>query len=99
MTWMCGLSLSANGAGSVQQAYDYSNAMLDPASGVALFDQYTYGHANSKTVDLLDPEKIEGLGIDDPANFFERGLFTGATPPDVSVRWSLLRDEAHAVLA
>jgi len=98
MTWMCGLSLSANGAGSEQQAYDYINAMLDPASGVALFDQYTYGHANSKTVDLLDPEKIEGLGIDDPANFFERGLYTGATPPAKERKLYQLWFEAQAGL-
>ena len=98
MTWMCGLSLSANGAGSEQQAYDYINAMLAPASGVALFDQYNYGHANAKTVDLLDPEQIEGLGIDDPANFFERGLFTGATPPAKESKLYQLWFEAQAGL-
>ena len=98
MTWMCGLSLSANGAGSEQQAYDYINAMLDPASGVALFDQYNYGHANSRTVDLLDPEKIEGMGIDDPASFFERGLYTGATPPAKEARLYQLWFEAQAGL-
>jgi hypothetical protein len=36
LTWMCGLSVSANGAGSEDQAYDYINAMLDPRSGVDL---------------------------------------------------------------
>jgi len=98
MTWMCGLSISANGAGSEQQAYDYINAMLDPASGVALFDQYSYGHANANTVDLLDPDKIEGLGIDNPANFFERGIFTGATPPAKEARLYQLWFEAQAGL-
>ena len=72
--------------------------MLDPASGVALFDQYTYGHANSKTVDLLDPEKIEGLGIDDPANFFKRGLYTRATPPAKERKLYQLWFEAQAGL-
>ncbi len=98
MTWMCGLSLSANGKGSEDQAYDYINAMLDTQSGVALFDQYQYGHANAKTVDLLDPDKIEGLGINDPASFFERGLFTGATPPAKESKLYQLWFEAQAGL-
>ena len=98
MTWMCGLSLSSNGAGSEEQAYDYINAMLDPASGVAVFDTYSYGHANAKTVDLLDPDRIEGLGIDDPANFFARGLYTGATPPATEARLYQLWFEAQASL-
>jgi spermidine/putrescine transport system substrate-binding protein len=98
ITWMCGLSLSANGAGSEQQAYDYINAMLDPQSGVELFKEYEYGHANSKTVKLLDPVKVRELGIDDPANYFERGLFTGATPPDKEARLYELWFEAQAGL-
>ncbi len=98
MTWMCGLSLSANGAGSEEQAYDYINAMLDPASGVALFEQYKYGHGNASTVALLDPEQIEGLGIDDPASFFARGVFTGATPPAKERRLYQLWFEAQAGL-
>ncbi len=98
MPFMCGLSLSANGAGSEDQAYDYINAMLSPQSGVELFNEYSYGHANSKTVDLLDPEQIEGLGIDDPANFFERGLFTGATPPAKESKLYELWFEAQAGL-
>ncbi len=98
MTWLCGLSLSANGAGSEEQAYDYINAMLDPASGVALFEEYSYGHGNSKTVELIDPERIEGTGIDDPAGFFARGLFTGATPPAKEARLFELWYEAQAGL-
>ena len=98
MTWMCGLSLAANGTGSEDQAYDYINAMLDPASGVALFDQFSYGHANAKTVDLIDPDRYAGLGIDDPASFFDRGLFTGATPPAKEARLFQLWFEAQAGL-
>ncbi len=76
MPFMCGLSLSANGAGSEEQAYDYINAMLDPQSGVALFRDYDYGHGNANTVNLIDPDKIAGTGIDDPVGTFERGVFT-----------------------
>ncbi len=55
ITWMCGLSVTTNGAASEDEAYDYINAMLDPQSGVALFDEYGYGHGNANTVDLIGP--------------------------------------------
>ncbi|MDP6097830.1 MAG: extracellular solute-binding protein [Gammaproteobacteria bacterium] len=98
MTWMCGLSLAANGAGSEDQAYDYINAMLDPQSGVALFDVYSYGHGNSKTVDLIDPDRVVGTGIDDATDFFTRGLYTGAMPPEKEARLFQLWYEAQAGL-
>ena len=98
LTWMCGLSVSASGGGSEEQAYDYINAMLDPASGVALFEQYSYGHANARTVDLIDPDRVKGTGIEDPANFFARGVFTGASPPATEARLFQLWFEAQAGL-
>ncbi len=97
-TWMCGLSLSANGAGSEDEAYDYINAMLDPASGVALFDQYGYGHGNGNTVDLIDPDRVVGTGIDDPTGTFERGVFTYGLPPAKKARLFQLWYEAQAGL-
>ena len=98
LTWLCGLSLATNGGGSEDQAYDYINAMLDPVSGVALFDEYSYGHGNAMTVDLIDPDRIEGTGIDDPAGFFARGIFTGATPPAKEAKLYQLWFEAQAGL-
>ncbi len=98
MPFMCGLSLSANGEGSEDEAYDYINAMLDPASGVALFDDYGYGHGNANTVDLIDPARIVGTGIDDPVGTFERGVFTYAHPPATKARLFQLWFEAQAGL-
>ena len=98
MPFMCGLSLSANGAGSEQQAYDYINAMLDPLSGVALFDEYGYGHGNGNTVDLIDPDEVLGTGIDDPVGTFARGVFTYALPPAKKARLFQLWFEAQAGL-
>jgi len=97
-TWMCGLSVSANGAGSEDQAYDYINAMLDPLSGVALFDEYGYGHGNANTVNLMDPAKIVGTGIDDPVGTFARGVYTSALPPAKKARLFQLWFEAQAGL-
>ena len=98
-TWMCGLSLSTNGAVSEEQAYAYINAMLDPVSGVALFDEYGYGHGNARTVDLIDPKRVEGTGIDDPVEFFTRGLFTAGLPPAKKARLIQLWFEAQAGLS
>jgi len=97
-TWMCGLSVSTNGAGSEDQAYDYINAMLDPRSGVALFDQYGYGHGNANTADLIDPARSIGTGIDDPVGTFARGVFTSALPPAKKARLFQLWFEAQAGL-
>jgi spermidine/putrescine-binding protein len=97
-TWMCGLSVSTNGAGSEDQAYDYINAMLDPRSGVALFDQYGYGHGNANSVDLIEPDRVIGSGIDDPVGTFARGVFTSALPPAKKARLFQLWFEAQAGL-
>jgi spermidine/putrescine-binding protein len=97
-TWMCGLSVTTIGAGSEDQAYDYINAMLDPRSGVALFDQYGYGHGNANSVDLIEPGKVIGSGIDDPVGTFARGVFTSALPPAKKARLFQLWFEAQAGL-
>ena len=98
LTWMCGLSIGATGVASEEEVYDYINAMTDPASGVALFDDYGYGHANTGTVDLIDAERIAGTGIDDPAETFARGIYSKALPPSKKARLLQLWYEAQAGL-
>jgi len=98
MTWMCGLSLSATGEGSEDEAYDYINAMLDPVGGAAMFDTYGYGHGNSHTVDLIDPARAAGTGIDDPDGTLARGVFNKAMPPAKQARLFQLWYESQAGL-
>ncbi len=95
---MCGLSLSTTGAASEDQAYDYINAMLDPQSGVELFDEYGYGHGNANTAARIDPDRVVGTGIDDPAGTFARGIFSKALPPAKKARLFQLWYEAQAGL-
>ena len=97
-TWMCGLSLSANGNASDDEVYDYINAMLDPASGEAMFDMYGYGHGNANTVKRIDPEKIIGTGLDDPVALLDRGVFFYAIPPATQSKLFQLWFEAQAGL-
>jgi spermidine/putrescine transport system substrate-binding protein len=98
ITWMCGLSLSANANASEDEVYDYIDAMLDPLSGVALFDEYGYGHGNSNTAALIDPVRVEGTGVDDPVGTFARGEFSSALPPAKKARLLQLWYEAQAGL-
>ena len=71
---------------------------LDPASGVALFDGYGYGHGNANSVDQIDPERVVGTGIDDPNGTFARGVFSKALPPEKKARLFQLWFEAQAGL-
>jgi len=98
LTWMCGLSLSATGTGSEQEAYDYIDAMLDPAGGVAMFDIYGYGHGNANTATLIDPARAVGTGIRDPAGTLARGVFSKAMPPAKQAQLFQLWYEAQAGL-
>ena len=98
ITWMCGFQLSANGTGPEDQAYDYINAMLDPRSGLQLFNEYGYGHGNANAVDLIDPDRVVGTGIDDPAGTFARGVFSYTLPPAKKARLFQLWFEARAAL-
>ena len=98
MMWICGFSLASNRSGSTDQAYDYINAMLDPAGGAALFDEYGYGHANSRTNELIEPERLAGTGLDDPVELFSRGVFMAAIPPVKRAKLFQLWFEAQAGL-
>lgn len=98
MTWMCGLSLSTTGTTPEDEVYDYINAMLDPASGVGMFDMYGYGHGNRNTVDLLEPGRVAGTGIDDPEGTFARGVYSKAFNPAKKGRLFQLWYEAQAGL-
>ena len=98
MPWMCGLCVSSNGAGSEDQAYDYINAMLDPVGGKSLFDEYGYGHANRKTYDLIDKDKLYEKGLDDPVGLLSRGVFFDEIPPEKDAKLIQMWHEAQAGL-
>jgi spermidine/putrescine-binding protein len=77
LTWICGMVLLKDGPGDENQAYEFMDAMLSPESGVALMENFYYGHANRKTLAAADPELVKGLAFDkaeeriaDPSTFF-----------------------------
>ncbi len=64
LTWVCGMVLLKNGPGDEGQAYEFMDAMLSTESGVALMENFYYGHSNRKTLAVADPELVKGLGLD-----------------------------------
>ncbi len=98
LTWMCGLSITTLGTGSEDRTYDYINAMLDPRSGAELFREYGYGHGNAHSAAGIDPERMVGTGVDDPAGTLARGVFSAAIPPAKRARLIQLWYEAQAGL-
>jgi spermidine/putrescine-binding protein len=67
--YCCGLVRNAEAPGDEQAAYDYIDAMLDPASGKALIEQ-GFLHSNRRSYALADPASLAALGASDPAATF-----------------------------
>lgn len=74
LTWVCGYALNADAPGSEDQAYDFLNALLDPAAGKVLIE-WGYGHANRESFALADPSIVKELGFGDIDAFFAQGRF------------------------
>jgi spermidine/putrescine transport system substrate-binding protein len=64
LTWVCGMVLFKDGPGDEGQAYEFMDAMLSTESGVALMENFYYGHSNRKTLAVADPELVTGLALD-----------------------------------
>jgi len=95
-TWVCGLMKHAQGPGDDAAAYDLVNAMLDPRAGQFLIDSYGYGHSNKKSFDLVSPERLAELGISDPSQILEGGVFFDQIPPETRERLITMFEEVKA---
>lgn len=92
LTWVCGLALIKDGPGDEQQKYDVLNAVLDPAVGEFMINEYGYGHANENSYLKIDPARLEELGVGDPAAMLVRTKFFDEMPNEV-------REKANAMFA
>lgn len=92
-TWACGIVLFKDPVGDVQAAYDFMNAMLDPEVGKFMIEEYGYGHSNQKAFEIADPVAMESLGIQKPADLFERGIFFEAVPSEITAKYTELFNE------
>lgn len=60
--WLCGYVNLAEGEGSEDKAYDFLNAMLDPASTEPLLDA-GYGHSNAAAMASFGDEALTAVGL------------------------------------
>jgi spermidine/putrescine-binding protein len=70
LTWVCGFTMSPNLKGDEEAAYDFMNSWTSPEAGQFIISSYGYGHANSKSYELVDQAVLESLGMGDPQGLF-----------------------------
>ncbi len=82
-TWVCGYSLLADGPGSEDKAYDYLNAILDPAVASYIVSDWGYGHGNAKGMAAVDAETLNASGYGDIDAFVDKTLFQSPVPSEL----------------
>ncbi|GGL59215.1 extracellular solute-binding protein [Wenxinia marina] len=60
--WLCGYVNLANGGGSEDKAYDFLNAILDPAATPFLIED-GFGHANAAAMASIDAAELDAVGL------------------------------------
>lgn len=75
LTWVSGLSLLNPAYGSIDLAYDFIDAMLEPDVGKYLIEAWGYGHSNRKAFEIADPAAIAAIGLDHPEQLFTSGVY------------------------
>jgi spermidine/putrescine transport system substrate-binding protein len=96
VTWLCGFTVPATSDASEEQVYDFINALEAPESGKALVENFGYGHANAKALELVDTATLEGLGLaGDPNETIQNGNLMGPMPEQQRQRivdmWTLIK--------
>ncbi|MEZ5873236.1 MAG: extracellular solute-binding protein [Nitratireductor sp.] len=82
-TWVCGYTLLADGQGSEDKAYDFLNAILDPAVSAYIVSEWGYGHSNAKGMAAIDPETLASSGYGDLDAFVDKTLFQAPVPSEL----------------
>jgi spermidine/putrescine-binding protein len=66
IAWICGFGISAT-TQNLDAAYALVNWYLEPQAQDVWVDTYNFIISNQRTVDALDPQLVETLGLDDPS--------------------------------
>ena len=96
MTWVCGLALVKDAPGSEDLAYDYLNAMLAPETGKTLIEEFGYGHANQNSLDLVDQQRLEELGIGNAKEAMANSVFFDEMPAEQRERMNSIFEKIKA---
>ena len=96
LTWVCGFTMSPNGPGDQQAAYDFMNSWLSPEAGQFIISSYGYGHSNSKSYELVDQATLDALGMGDPQALFNEAAVQIDAEEPYRTRYIELVDQVKA---
>lgn len=97
VTWLCGLAHLKSATAPVEEVYDFINALEAPESGKALVENWGYGHANTKALQLVKKEDLDALGLaGDPNEFLANGNLLGPMPEEQRARLVKIWDNVKA---
>lgn len=82
-TWVCGYVRYKDAPGSEEKAYDYLNAVNDPAVADYLVREWGYGQANAKGMASVDPKVLTEKGYADVDKFIDKTLFQQPLPNEL----------------
>ena len=94
--WVCGFILTdpEHRVASDERVYDFLDAMMSPETGVHLIDAYSLGASNSKSFDMVAPERVAEVGLSDPEAFLARGILQ-PIPPEYDKKYVELWEEVR----
>ncbi|PZQ99882.1 MAG: hypothetical protein DI533_04405 [Cereibacter sphaeroides] len=79
-TWFCGLTLLNVGEADPALSYDFIDAWLSPETGKALIEGSGYGHANTKSFEVANPDDVAAMGITDPIEHMKAAIIFKTLP-------------------
>ena len=82
-TWVCGYVRVKGAPGSADKAYDFLNAINDPAVASYLVTDWGYGHADAKSMAEVDPEVVKSQCYGDVEKFVDKTLFQSPVPAEL----------------
>lgn len=91
--WLCGYGISAN-TQNLDLAYDFLNALYEPASFATMGNDYSYGVSSQRAQELMDQDLVALMQIGDPEVLNQVVFYKGLTEEQrqiVTERWSAVK--------
>ena len=82
-TWVCGYVRLKGAEGSEEKAYDFLNAVTDPAVSKYMIESWGYGHSNAKGMAAIDEATLKSSGYDNVEKFTGNTLFQSPMPSEI----------------
>ena len=92
ITWTDGLVFYKDHPHSEDLAYEFMNAYMAPEVGKFLIESYGYGSGNTKAFGMVPPERLDELGIADPAKILATSWFQKSESPELQKKTQAVLD-------